>query len=250
MDIQVLRTLSAKLGITDQRVVRKAEELLRLLAVQGGTGSKFSMSAKTVICLDIAAATAGALIDKNMGIKLSGMNRSQYVSTSQTVSHLLKISPGVCISDLCITHSATNARDFACQIIKEYEKDLQNKAEVDITLPVFQTAAVVAACGVMKIKVDKRKLYESSCSKRALYTKVVEAMTKVAERLQSTKSVKPGGKRSKTLVELVEDHMQDSSAPKKGKSDDDDKENSEDEQDTDFEAWKKKILDSAAASKQ
>ncbi|XP_068232741.1 origin recognition complex subunit 6 [Palaemon carinicauda] len=249
MDIQMLRTLSAKLGISDQKVVRKAEELLRLLAVQSCRGSAFSISAKTVICLDIAAAIGGAVIDKNVAIKLSGMNRSQYVSSSQTVSQLLKISSNVCISDLCVTHTATNAREFAYQIIKEYERDLQNKAEVDLSLPVFQTAAVVAACGVLKIKVDKRKLYETSCSKRAVFTKVVEAMSKIAESLRSKKSVKPGSKRSKTLVDMVEEHMQDSGASKKSKCDEDDREKSEDEQDVDFEAWKKKILESATASK-
>lgn len=252
MDGQVLQTLSKKLGITTSSTVRKAEELLRLLAVQCGAGLTLSTSAKTVICLEIAAISAGATYDKNLAKKLSGLTRPQYVSSSQTVNRLLKVSPNVRVSDLCIAHSATNAKDLAHRVIQEYEHGLKNKNEVDLLLPVFQSAAVLAACTVMKIKVDKRKLFESSCSKRAVYTKVVEAMTKIAESLH-TKPVKAGSKRTKTLMDLVEENLQGSSPPKRNKCDQESNELQNDEevdgqQETDFEAWKKRILEAAAAS--
>lgn len=39
----------------------------------------------------------------------------------------------------------------------------------------------------MKIKVDKRRMFETSRSKRAVYDKVVEGMTKIAESLHAEK---------------------------------------------------------------
>lgn len=43
----------------------------------------------------------------------------------------------------------------------------------------------------MKIKVDKRRMFETSRSKRAVYDKVVEGMSKIAESLNEQK-VSPG----------------------------------------------------------
>ncbi|XP_063608589.1 origin recognition complex subunit 6-like [Penaeus indicus] len=248
MDVQMLKTLAHKLGLTSPRVVRKAEELIRLLAVQGGTGLALSMSGKAVICLEIAATLASCSFDKTLAVRLSGLTRPQYVASSQTVSRLLNVSSSVCVADLCVTHSATAARDLAAKVLKQYEAE-KIQGQVDIALPVYQTAAVIAACKVMKIKVDKRRMFETSRSKRAVYDKVVEGMTKVAESLHSEKATKSGGtKRGKTLMDMVEDNLRNESPEKKTKVEAEEKDDNANDKEADFEEWKRKILEAAAAA--
>lgn len=249
MDAQMLKNLAHKLGLTSPKVVRKAEELIRLLAVQGGTGLALSMSGKAVICLEIAATLASCSFDKTLAVRLSGLTKPQYVASSQTVSRLLNVSSSVCVADLCVTHSATAARDLAAKVLKQYETENKIKGQVDIALPVYQTAAVIAACKVMKIKVDKRRMFETSRSKRAVYDKVVEGMTKIAESLHAEKASKSGGtKRGKTLMDMVEENLRNESPEKKLKVEEEEKDDNANDKEADFEEWKRKILEAAAAA--
>ncbi|KAG7160281.1 Origin recognition complex subunit 6-like [Homarus americanus] len=188
MEVAALHTLALKLGLTSTNTLRKAEELIRLLAVRGGSRLSLSMSGKAVICLEMAAALTGATVDK-----VSGYDDS------------------------------TDG----------------NKGDIDTSLPVYQTAAVVAACKVMNIKVDKRRLFESSCSKRAVYQKLVDVL-----------SVKNNKKRTRTLLDMVEDNLRDCSPEKrsKGTEDGEEEEDGGGDKGTDFEDWKKKILEAAAAA--
>lgn len=249
MEAGTLHTLAGKLGLSSPSTLRKAEELIRLLAVQGGSRLSLSMSGKTVICLEMAASLTGASLDKNLAMKLSGLKRPQYVGMSQTVSRLLNVSPRVSVTDLCITHSATAATDLACHILKQYESSIgMRRKDVDVSLPVYQTAAVNAACKVMKISVDKRRLFESSCSKRTVYQQLVDAMTKIAQEIHQHKTVKGGTKRTRTLMDMVEENLRDCSPKKRSREESNEGEDGEVDKEADFEAWKKKILESAAAA--
>ncbi|KAK8730039.1 hypothetical protein OTU49_008432 [Cherax quadricarinatus] len=247
MECMVLHSLAGKLGLTSAATLRKAEELIRLLAVQGGSRLSLSMSCKAVICLEMAAALTGASVDKNLVIKLSGLKRPQYVGKSQTVSRLLNVSPTVSVADLCVTHSATAATDLARRVLTQYEASMSGNQGVDVSLPVYQTAAVLASCKVMKIKVDQRRLFESSCSKRAMYQRLVEVMTKIAQEIHKLKAGKGENKRTRTLMDLVEENFRECSPEKrvKEKSSDDEEEK---DKEAEFEAWKKKILEAAAAA--
>ncbi|XP_042237458.1 origin recognition complex subunit 6-like [Homarus americanus] len=251
MEVAALHTLALKLGLTSTNTLRKAEELIRLLAVRGGSRLSLSMSGKAVICLEMAAALTGATVDKNLVIKLAGLRRSQYVGMSQTVSRLLNVSPGVSVAELCVTYSATAATNLAQRALKQYDDSTDgNKGDIDTSLPVYQTAAVVAACKVMNIKVDKRRLFESSCSKRAVYQKLVDVLVKIAQEIHTQKSVKNNKKRTRTLLDMVEDNLRDCSPEKrsKGTEDGEEEEDGGGDKGTDFEDWKKKILEAAAAA--
>ncbi|XP_071536499.1 origin recognition complex subunit 6 [Panulirus ornatus] len=248
-----LERLALKLGLSSPTTLRKAEELMRLLAVQGGSRLPLSMSGRAVICLEIAASLTGSSHDKSMAIRLSGLTKPQYVGMSQTISRLLNVCQGVSVADLCVTHSATAATALAQQVLKQYEScGGTAQGNVDINLPLYQTAAVSAACKVMKIKVDQRRLFESSRSKRIVYQRLLEVMTKIAQEKHSKKASKLGSKRTRTLMDMVEENLRECSPEKrvKGPEKNDVVENSKEEgaHDTDFEAWKKRILEAAAAA--
>lgn len=248
MDSQMLRQIATKLGITSQKTMRKAEELVRLLSVKGGNRMTLGPSAKAVICLELAASLTGTTVDKSQVIGLSGLKRPAYVATSQTVERLLDVSPGVSITGLCITHSVTTAKDLAIKVLKEYESQMQKQGGVDGSQAVFQAAAVVSACKVLKVRVDKKSLYEASKSKRSVYDKVVEAMTKIAED-SNKKQIVCGAKRGKTLLDMVEANMQED-APDKRRKVDDNKEDTTEATDEEFDEWKKRILAQAQIQSQ
>jgi len=245
MDSQMLRTVATKLGISSQKTTRKAEELVRLLSVKGGNGMALGPSAKAVICLELAASLTGSTVDKSQVIGLSGLKRPAYVATSQTVERLLGVTPGASITGLCITHTVTSAKDLAIKVLKEYESQMQKQGGVDGAQSVFQAAAVLSACKVLKMRVDKKSLYEASKSKRAVYDKVVEAMAKIAEDL-NTKQKVVGTKRSKTILDMVEDNLREES-PEKRRKVDDEQEAATEATDEEFDEWKKRILAQAQA---
>ncbi|KAK4318439.1 hypothetical protein Pmani_010548 [Petrolisthes manimaculis] len=250
MDITLV-TPARKLGLNSTSTLRKAEELVRLLSVQGGTQLSLSVSARAVICLDTAAAVTGATLDKKLAIRLSGLTRPQYVARSQTVMRLLNLAPRITINDLCVTHSVTSATQLAQRILKQYEESEGSRCGIDTSLPVYQTTAVLAASKVMKLKLDKRRLFESSGGKRAVFQKLVEAMTKIADTLHTTEKVtKSGSKRSRTLMDMVEDNLRECSPEKrnKGGNSNNEVQTGEENPDDDFEAWKKKILAAAEAA--
>ncbi|CAL4064329.1 unnamed protein product [Meganyctiphanes norvegica] len=248
MDSQMLRSTATKLGISSQKTLRKAEELIRLLSVKGGNRMSLGTSAKAVICLELAASLTGATVEKSQVIGLSGLKRPAYAATSQTVERLLGVTSGVSITGLCVTHTATSAKDLAIKVLKEYESQMQKQGGVDGTLAVFQAAAVLSACKVMKVRVDKKSLYEASKSKRAVYDKVVEAMTKIAEEINTKKTVVVA-KRGKTILDMVEDHMREESPEKRRKLDDDQEKGTE-ATDEEFDEWKKRILAQAQSQSQ
>ena len=67
MENEVLCTLSRKLGINNGKVLKRAAELSRLAEVRcaGAVGSLgLSGSAKSVICVEIAAGSCGVPVDK------------------------------------------------------------------------------------------------------------------------------------------------------------------------------------------
>lgn len=248
MDSQILRQIATKLGITSQKTIRKAEELVRLLSVKGGNSMTIGPSAKAVICLELAASLTGTTVDKSQLIGLSGLKRPAYVATSQTVERLLGVTPGVSITGLCITHSVTQAKDLAIKVLKEYESQMQKQGGVDGALTVFQAAAVMSACKALKIRVDKKSLYEASKSKRSVYDKVVEAMTKIAEE-SNKKQIVVSAKRGKTLLDMVEANMQED-APDKRRKLDENKEEASEATDEEFDEWKKRILAQAQVTSQ
>lgn len=233
-----LQSLAQKLGLTAPATHRKAEELVRLLEVQGGSQLALSTSAQTVICLDLAASATETTFDKKLAVKLAGLTRPQYVALSQTVAQRLNLSPKVTVTGLCRAHSVTAASQLAQQVFALYE-DQNCSKDVDLSLPAYPTAAVHAACSILKVKVDKQRLYESSRSKRKVYQKLVEVMMTLAQSLHSKQASKSGsGKCKRTLMELVEENLCHSSEKRK-RTDHKEEEVSADD---DFEDWKRKIL--------
>ena len=133
---------------------RKAEELSRLLDVSGTLS--LTASAKGVICLELAASLTGVTFDKAQAVRLSGLTRPKYVSMSENVARALGVSVGASINDLCVTLSATAARDLAVKVLKQYEQSLggdgSGKGGVAVDGPAYQAAAVAAACTAMKVR--------------------------------------------------------------------------------------------------
>jgi len=244
----IIANFGKKLGVSDDATINKALELQRLVATKRIPGLTGSLEA--VICVTLAASLTGAECDKSLGAKLSGLAAGKYRSRLQAVSQLLQLER-VTVQQLAVRHGATEAQPTALQVLQHY-----GAAEygTDTALPLYQAAALAAAAKARKLKVDRRRLLESSGAQRRVFDAVAERMLTMAEALiaqeVSEDTTTSKRKRGKTLIERVEEKNKEEeakkkdekaknkktveSAPKKVKVDD---------EVDDYEDWKRRMLE-------
>ncbi|KAF2348806.1 Origin recognition complex subunit 6 metazoa/plant [Trinorchestia longiramus] len=242
MSNQIFQNLGKKLGIDSSVTQSKALELHRRLLTRGVKG--LSSSAEAVICLQLAATLCRDAFDKAACAKLSGMTASKYRSQVQAVAQMLDVNQRVSIRDLAVTHSALAAEKLAVDVLKCYQRE---GYDVDVSLPLYQSAALLAAACQHKLKLNKMRLLESSGANKKTFDKLVEVLTAVAAKLHQKEvaevSTEKNHKRQKTLMDIIEDNMAASEAavhqqPARTQS----KLNKQQDSDDDFEEWKRKIL--------
>uniref|UniRef100_A0A674F2R7 Origin recognition complex subunit 6 n=1 Tax=Salmo trutta TaxID=8032 RepID=A0A674F2R7_SALTR len=119
-------------------------------------------TSKAVICLELAATSIKLPLDKEYDVKLSVLNKKPYQSTLK--SHLG-------LGDLAVQFGCMDTIKVATQILERYEVSLPaaQQKDVDLSKPLFTTAALNSACKCLKIKVD-RKLLASSGAKKGILT--------------------------------------------------------------------------------
>ncbi|KAM6977848.1 origin recognition complex subunit 6 [Aplochiton taeniatus] len=253
MEKEMFSKLASKVGITSARVSRKAEEYLRLSEVKCTGLGDTTATSKAVICLQLAATSMRLPIDKEYAIKLSGLNKKVYRSNLKSMECLLGLESHLCIRDLAVQYGCVEAVKVASQIIGRYEASLPpvQQQDLDLSKPLFITAALHTACKCLKIKLDARKLAASSGVRKSIFDRLCTQMQTLGQDICTEvplkESIKTPHKRTKTLMECIEqageeDEGQSASQKKR-------LENSE-EQDSlqDYEQWKRKILEKALQS--
>uniref|UniRef100_A0A8C7NFE5 Origin recognition complex subunit 6 n=1 Tax=Oncorhynchus mykiss TaxID=8022 RepID=A0A8C7NFE5_ONCMY len=148
--------LASKMGITSARVLRQADEYVRLSLVKcTGLGITTGTS-KAVICLELVATSMKFPLDK-----------VRFFFLNMTSNY-----PGV--GDLTVQFGCMDAIKVATQNGENL------KSNVDLSKPLFTTAALNAACECLKIKVD-RKLLASSGAKKGIFDRLCTQFQKLGQ---------------------------------------------------------------------
>ena len=113
-------------------------------------------------------------------MKLSGLNNVKYRIQLQTLGQLLGVDLHVTISDLAIMHSAHSAEALANEALQLYTS---NTFGIDAQLPLYQAAALLAACKCLKLKPDKKKLLDCSGAQKKVFDKTVDAIFEIASKI-------------------------------------------------------------------
>ncbi|XP_069724289.1 origin recognition complex subunit 6 isoform X1 [Phaenicophaeus curvirostris] len=186
MERGAVRGLGARLGLTEPRVLRKAEELLRLAQVKGpALVARLPAAGAAVMCLELAARGAQRPADKSSFVKLSGLNETTYRSSLKSLECLLEVTPGLRLRDLAVQFCCTEATSTASKILQRYESSLSEAQQMDLDFskPLFITAALFAACKCLKLKVDKTKMLAMSGVKKAIFDRLSNQMEKMSQQL-------------------------------------------------------------------
>ncbi|MCI4392992.1 hypothetical protein PGIGA_G00152260 [Pangasianodon gigas] len=258
MDGESFRKLASKLGITSPKVLSQAEEYMRLSQVKcTGLGGS-TASSKAVICLELAATAMKCPIDKEYIVKLSGLNKKAYQSSLKAMECMLGLQSSLGLGDLAVQYGCMEAVKAASQILQRYEASLPaaQQQDLDLSKPLFTTAALFTACKCMKIRVDK-KLASSSGTKKAVFDRLCAQLLKFGQEIcsdassvkQQTKSTQ---KRPKTLTETLQQAEEDDGLPTSPKQQREPalrEDECEEETKQNYEEWKRKILENALKAK-
>ncbi|XP_063293485.1 origin recognition complex subunit 6 [Pelobates fuscus] len=247
METDTLRRLATKLGITSSKVLGKAEEYLRLSQLKcSGLAARATATSTVLICLQIAAASLNHPIDKEYLVTLSGLNKKAYLSCLKTYECLLGVDSKVGLRDLAVQHGCMEAITTASKILSRYESTLPQAQleDLDLSKPLFITAALYSACRCMKLKVEKNKLISASGVKKGIFDRLCVQMEKIGLQIcqENATVTKQPVKKQKTLLECIEhspDEDEDELPRKKAHTESANKER-------DYEEWKRKILENAS----
>uniref|UniRef100_A0A2K5BWF9 Origin recognition complex subunit 6 n=1 Tax=Aotus nancymaae TaxID=37293 RepID=A0A2K5BWF9_AOTNA len=159
-------------------------------------------------------------------IKLSGLSKKTYQSCLKSFECLLGLNSNIGIRDLAVQFSCTKAVNMASKILKSYESSLPQTQHVDLDLsrPLFTSAALLSACKILQLKVDKNKMAATSGVRKAIFDRLCKQLEKIGQQIDSKYSV---------VEECKVEEM-----PHKPQKDED--------LTQDYEEWKRKILENAA----
>ncbi|XP_018430313.1 PREDICTED: origin recognition complex subunit 6 [Nanorana parkeri] len=250
METDVLRRLAPKLGISSARVLGKAEELLRLSQLKcAGLSAMTTATSSAVMCLQLAATSLNHPVDKDYLVRLSGLNRKVYQSCLQSFECLLGVDNKLGIRELAVQYGCMEAVNIASKILSRYETTLPQaqQEDLDLSKPLFITAALYSACRCLKLKVEKNKLVASSGVKKGIFERLCTQLEKIGMQIcqESTAITQQPRKKQKTLLECIEqnhdsEEVEEEEFPRKQvRSEPESKER-------DYEEWKRKILQNAA----
>ncbi|XP_049642219.1 origin recognition complex subunit 6 [Suncus etruscus] len=247
MESSLIRLFGARLGIADAAVLRKAEEFLRLSEIKcAGLLAHITETNNAIMCLDLAASYMKFPLDRAYLIKLSGLNKKIYQNYLQSFECLLGLNSNVGIRDLAVQFSCTEAVNVASKILQSYESSLPQaqQEDLDLSRPLFVTAALLSACKILKLKVDKNKMVSISGVKKAIVDRLCKQLEKIGQQIDTDpgeapsppqkkkkKMVKPPENEIKKVVELLHNSQKDEDVT------------------PDYEEWKRKILENAAKAK-
>lgn len=248
MESGLIPHLASRLGIAEPRVLRKAEEYLRLSQVKcTGLSAHTTETSSAVMCLDLAASCMKCPLDRAYSTKLSGLNKKIYQSCLKSLECLLGLNSNIGIRDLAVQFSCTEAVNMAAELLQSYESHLPQTQQVDLDLsrPLFTTAALLSACKILKLKVDRNKMVATSGVKKAIFDRLCKQLEKIGQQMnrEPRDSASPPRKKKKTVTERPAKEVEKAvEVPQKPQEDEDLMQ--------DYEEWKRKILENAAKAQQ
>ncbi|XP_072278535.1 origin recognition complex subunit 6 [Pyxicephalus adspersus] len=251
METEVLRRLAPKLGISSARVLGKAEELMRLSQLKcAGLSAMSTATSSAVMCLQLAATSLNHPVDKDYVVRLSGLNKKVYQSCFKSYECLLGVDNKMGIRDLAVQYGCMEAVNIASKILNRYENSLPQaqQEDLDLSKPLFITAALYSACRCLKLKVEKNKLLATSGVKKGIFDRLCTQLEKIGAQIcqENVAITQQPRKKQKTLLECVEQNND-------SEEDEEDEEHPHkqvrtkaEKKEIDYEEWKRKILENAA----
>nr|XP_033797575.1 origin recognition complex subunit 6 isoform X1 [Geotrypetes seraphini] len=206
MELDIVQRLAPRLGIASTAVLRKAEEYMRLSQLKCmGLSAHTTVTSTAVMCLDTACSSLKHPVDKDYLIKLSGLNKKTYVSCLKSFECLLGIDSHLGIRDLAVQYCCMESVNAASKILHRYESSLPEAqlAGLDLSKPLFTTAALYTACRCLKIKVEKTKLVAASGGKKAIFDRLCAQLEKIGQKTCAESTPQPV-KRPRTLLDSIE----------------------------------------------
>jgi origin recognition complex subunit 6 len=176
----------------------QAGELYRLAEVKGMLGMRgVSSTSLALVCLELAAGQHGETFDKKQAQKLSGLQPRAYTNTVNTASKMLNISSTVSLQELAVRFGCLDAEQLASEILKSYREKVDSmysemqKESLDITKPLYSTAALYTACKLLKIQSDKTRFQSAAnCPSRAVFQTILDQMSTCAPTTAAEREVK------------------------------------------------------------
>ncbi|XP_056381681.1 origin recognition complex subunit 6 isoform X2 [Hyla sarda] len=230
---------------------QKAEEFLRLSQVKcTGLSALTTATSSAVMCLQLAATSLHHPIDKDYLVQLSGLNKKVYLSCLKSFECLLGVDSKLSIRDLAVQYGCMEAVNTASKILNRYESSLPQAQQesLELSKPLFITAALYAACRCLKLKVEKNKLLATSGVKKGIFERLCNQLEKIGAQVcqENAAITQQPRKKQKTLLECVvkdeasDEEDEDEEIPRKHVCTE--AENKE----KDYEEWKRRILENAA----
>lgn len=247
MESSLIRCFATRLGITEPAVVRKAEEFLRLSQIKcTGLSAHITETNSAIMCLDRAAHCMKFPLDRAYLIKLSGLSKKTYQNYLKSFECLLGLNSNIGIKDLAVQFSCTEAVNMASKMLQRYEFSLPQaqQEDLDLSRPLFITAALLSACKILKLKVDKNKMVAISGVKKTVFDRLCKQLEKIGQQIDGEPSESsPPQKKRKTVVSPP------ANEPEKVMEQPLHKPQIDEAVTEDYEEWKRKILENAAREK-
>jgi len=211
--------LANLLQITNEKILRKSEEMVRLARVRCPSGIGSGELVKAAVCLELASKQFGQLFDKKKAIILSGATEKIYHVAQSSLQNILGIRPEISVKELAI--------QFGCmQLVKSAEKlfdiykqqylagiNPQRRNFADFSRPVFTAVAFYLSAIEHQVTIDKKLLIESSFTNATEFNQVCESMTELC-------AIKNSKGDSKSNVSNIKKNKQPSKKKGSGKLDD------------------------------
>lgn len=169
-----------RLGVVDIAVIRKAEELHRLIEMK----TKYiNSSVKIILSIECAATILGQPYEKEDAQKLTSLNGKEYKRQMEMFKKLLNINKQVSVRDFCLRLELTSSvQETANQLLKAYKTQLHFDEDVNETR--YVTMAVCLAAKFHNIKGNKvrREMKSQSGLNSAQWETLEERWTSWMER--------------------------------------------------------------------
>ncbi|XP_071496798.1 origin recognition complex subunit 6-like [Diadema antillarum] len=244
MDDHAVKKLGSKLGICSSKILRRAQELIRLCQLRC-TSLAMNGTCQAVMCLELASTEMDHPTSRASAVQLSGVNKKVYTNSFKTLQTLLDLQPTVTLRDLAVQFGCIGVVDSAQVILKSYRQSFEKrvteaaKDEVDFSKPLFTGAAMYTESRRQKIRIDKTKLLDIVGVKRSTFDKLCAEMEKHATRVLGEQKSTSSKRHHSWLDDLEKSFEDEVSPPKQGRK----AAEARDSQLSDYEEWRRKILE-------
>lgn len=206
-----MKSLQLKLGLIDQpKVVRKAQELLRLCRLHFNSSSMgVGEICKSVICFELACGELQLSLDRQKAVRVSGMSEKAYVRSLTALQNALGLRPKVDVRELAIQFGCIRLIGAVQRVLSLYKQRFvaalpeSRRTSADFSRPAFTAAAFFLCSRKNKLKVDKIRLMEICGASDPEFSNIIASMNDLCFDLVGMEKEKRDPKTIKSNEDLL-----------------------------------------------